>query len=143
VGIGEVRNVRLANVKVISDGHGVAALVGYLKNGTVSDCQATGIDITGNVRVGGLVGQLEGLVGRCSSRGRVTGVQYVGGLVGSIGDGTLSISYSKATVSGDESVGGVVGATLHEWSIIDSCYATGSVRKDGRRRSGRAGPGRA
>jgi hypothetical protein len=127
VGIAEVKNVRLVNAKVISDGQGVAALVGYVKNGAVDNCQATGIDVTGNVRVGGLIGECEGLVARCSTRGRVIGVQYVGGLIGSIGDGTVSTSYSKATVSGNESVGGLVGATLNQESIIDGCYATGSV----------------
>jgi len=130
VNVGEVRNLNLANIKIVGNGTSTGALVGYLEAGAVVNCHAVGINVTGNTRVGGLVGHVGGAVAQSSSRGQVTGVRYVGGLVGDVSEGTVSRSYSKATVSGDESVGGLAGATINQASIVDSCYATGKVRGD-------------
>jgi len=128
INVGEVKNLKLANMKITGNGTSTGALVGYLEAGAVVNCHAAGINVTGNTRVGGLVGYVDGAVAQSSTRGQVTGVRYVGGLVGDISEGTVSRSYSKAAVSGDESVGGLAGATVNQASIIDSCYATGKVR---------------
>lgn len=127
VNIGEIRNLRLKNVKIVTDGVDVGALVGRFGGGGVGDCHVMDADVTGNTRVGGLVGNADGLVSQCSSRGRVAGILYVGGLVGSVGQATVKKSYSKASVSGNDSVGGLVGATVNEASVVDSCYANGKV----------------
>jgi len=127
VKIGEIRNLRLRHVKVVSDGGDIGALVGRFGGGAVVDCHVDDADVTGNTGVGGLVGSLDGIISQCSSRGRVAGIRYVGGVAGSVGDGTVKRSYSKASVSGNESVGGLVGATLNQASVLDSCYANGQV----------------
>ena len=128
VNVGEIRNLKLTNVKITANGIYTGSLVGYLENGAVVNCHATRINVTGNTQVGGLVGGVDGSVAQCSSRGQVTGVRFVGGVVGEINQGTISRSYSKAMVSGDDSVGGLAGATINQASIVDSCYATGKVR---------------
>ena len=127
VEVGEIRNLKLVNMKMSGKGLSVGSLVGYLKNGAVVNCHAAGVSIAGDTGVGGLVGNVDGAIAKSSSRGKVTGTWYVGGLVGQVGEATVSKSYSKAAVSGTESVGGLVGATLREAAIIDSCYATGNV----------------
>jgi len=105
----------------------VGSLVGYLDGASLSDCEVTGVNVSGNIRVGGLVGQVDGGVVQCSSRGHVAGAQYVGGLVGYVAKATVVRCYSKATVSGDRHVGGFVGAISHEYGVVSSCYATGDV----------------
>jgi len=127
VNIGEIRSLRLENVKVVSDGQDVGTLIGRFGGGAVFDCHVVDAEVTGNTNVGSLVGSVGGIVSQCSSRGRVAGIWYVGGLVGSVGEGTVKRSYSKATVSGNESVGGLAGATLNQATIVDSCYANGTV----------------
>jgi len=125
--VGEIKNLELLDAKVVAAGLGAGSLVGYLERGSVVDCSATNVSVSGDTYVGGLIGMADGSVSRCSSRGRVSGVWYVGGLVGQLGKGMISQSYSKASVLGNESVGGLVGATLRETAIVDSCYATGAV----------------
>lgn len=126
--VGEIKNLRLRNVKIVTDGVDVGSLIGYFGGGAVVDCEVTGADVTGNTYVGGLIGTADGIVSQCSSRGRVTGIMHVGGLIGDVGEGTIKRSYSKASVSGNDSVGGLIGITLNQASVVDSCYANGSVK---------------
>lgn len=126
--VGTIRNLKLVRATVIGGGFGTGALIGYLEKGGISGCSAVQVDASGNWRVGGLVGSTEGLIHSSSSTGQVSGVQYVGGLIGYInGQGTVAFSYSKADVVGSESVGGLVGATAKVESLVDSCYAMGRV----------------
>ena len=84
----------------------------------------TEVDVTGSVRVGGLVGDGQGPITASYAAGRVSGVGDVGGLVGLTG-GTITVSYAAARVSGSfADVGGLVG-----WSNgrIVANYATGRV----------------
>jgi len=127
VQIGKIKNVRLHNPRVTSSGLRIGSLAGYVDGASVSDCQVTGASISGDTRVGGLVGELEGGMTQCSSRGRVSGVRYVGGLVGYAGNANVMRCYSKATVQGDEQVGGFAGGLAHEHGVINSCYATGDA----------------
>lgn len=128
---GDVKDLRLLGAVVIGDGLGAGALVGYLEKGGVVGCSAVGVEVSGDRAVGGLVGAVDGSVITCSSDGSVSGVRYVGGLVGQVGGGQVARSYSKADVIGDESVGGLIGVTLKETAIVDSCYALGSVTGGG------------
>jgi hypothetical protein len=124
---GTIANVKLVRATVIGNKSGTGSLVGYLQHGVVKDCSATDVYVSGNLCVGGLIGRADGGVARCCSYGRVFGIQYVGGLAGQLDAGTLVQCYSKATVVGNHSVGGLVGVTLDEFASVDSCYAMGSV----------------
>ncbi len=84
-------------------------------------------NVTGNQRVGALVGRVDsGKISASFSTGSVTGTSNnVGGLVGRNNSGSIAVSYSTAAVSGDTSVGGLVGYT--EEGSITASYATGSA----------------
>jgi len=74
-----------------------------------------------------LAGYSDGYIARCFSMGTITGstFSYVGGLVGSIGpEGVVTNSYSMASVSGADDVGGLAGRSF---GIILNCYSTGAV----------------
>jgi hypothetical protein len=76
--------------------------------------------------IGGLVGHNSGKVSRCYSTGVVTGDISVGGLVGSSGTGNITMSHSTCSVSGNVSVGGLAGSASSGSSIMVSC-STGSA----------------
>ncbi len=74
-----------------------------------------------------LAGYSDGYIARCYSIGTITGstYSYVGGLVGSIGpEGIVTNSYSMASVSGNDDVGGLAGRSF---GTISNCYSTGAV----------------
>lgn len=125
--VGTITNLKLVHPRVIGDGFGTGALIGYMEKGGISGCSAVQADVSGKWRVGGLVGSMDGLIHSSFSTGLVSGVQYVGGLVGYIGEGTAAFSYSKADVVGSENVGGLVGVITKSSSLVDSCYAMGNV----------------
>jgi hypothetical protein len=101
-------------------------LFGYVdKVGVVQNVTVVNANVTGNSKVGGLVGWNEGKVENSYSSSSVTGGnQYVGGLVG-WNQGTVSKSYSSSSVTGSNKyVGGLAG-----WNqgTVSDCYSTGSV----------------
>ena len=135
VGIGgEIKDVVVID-SVVNAGNGdyVGSLVGYLENGTITNCHTEGVYITGDKYIGAMVGRNNGELlsgtGRivnCDVAGVVNGNHMTGGLVGSISLGWLSDCNSAVTVVGNEYTGGLVG-----WSssltIVKNCFATGTV----------------
>jgi hypothetical protein len=95
--------------------------------GEISNCHATG-KVSGERRVGGLVGETSGIIISNSwSSSDVSGDVYIGGLVGTNRiTSRLSHCYATGHVSGRDVIGGLVGKCYSEASI-DNCYATGSV----------------
>ena len=64
----------------------------------------------------------------CYSTGSVTGVNYVGGLVGRIRDESgLSNCYSTCAVTGSGNISGGLGGYLQNQCNVVNCYSTGSV----------------
>ena len=102
-----IRNVVLDGVDVTGD-YRVGGLVG-LNYGTISGSTVSGT-VTGNDRVGGLVGNHNGDISSSTASGTVTGNHYVGGLVGFGWNGDISGSTASGTVSGNDYVGGLVGS---------------------------------
>ena len=124
---GQIRNLGLENPRVFAQGFNVGALAGYLDSGTITDCYATGVDVSGDDNIGGLIGESTGRVFDCYSTGKVSGDYNVGGLIGLVADSTVNTSYSKANVSGNGDIGGLVGKTGDEAGVVSDCYATGNV----------------
>ncbi len=93
--------------------------------GSIIDCHAD-VSVSGSSHmVGGLVGNNnEGALDNNSSEGDVSGQNRVGGLVGS-NAGPLTNSHSASVVNGDEHVGGLAG--FNHNTTIEACYSTGSV----------------
>ena len=83
--------------------HTVEHVLGALAGMGITNCY-----ITGTVRASGYVGSMGGLVG-CN-------------------DGSITNSYSTASVSGEDVVGGLAGSNH---GSITNCYSTGSVTGNG------------
>ncbi len=119
----EVKNVGLKNVDVTGQSR-TGGLVGQ-NNGTVSNSYSTG-SVTSDAyysHAGGLVGQNNGTVSKSYSTGETSGRINVGGLVGR-NNGTVSSSYSTGEVSGEQQVGGLVGLNDDK---IENSYSTSEV----------------
>jgi len=105
-------------------------LVGLLYNSTIRDSMASG-PVSGTGNVGGLVAQsrsISEIVGSYAlGNANATG-ESVGGLVGHVFNGPLSItnSFAEGTVTGPRFTGGLVGNNRGELNIASS-YATGQV----------------
>jgi hypothetical protein len=125
---GTIKNLKLVGAIVTGNKSGTGALVGSLEKGALLNCSVTKVNVRGNLMVGGLAGYTTGIVNKSYSEGSVAGVQYAGGLVGQIGGGSVSLCYSRAQVQGNDSVGGLAGATVSPDALVNSCYARGDVK---------------
>jgi len=114
------------------------SVTGYSNvGGLVGDVQSWGthfkddtLDVTvkGSQMVGGIFGlQYYGISERCFVKGSVTGLTYVGGVVGYAQDTVLN-SRSEATIKGSQYVGGLVG--YNKMGNILWSSATGDVTGD-------------
>lgn len=104
---------------VRSDGTDIGGLVGTNIGGEVTESSAEGSVTVSQkpsdgaavgLRVGGLVGSNVGTVTESRAEGNVTGNASVGGLVGRSRGGEIDGSVATGAVSGNEEVGGLVGA---------------------------------
>ena len=126
-----IRNVGLVDVAVTGSDY-TGALIGTAY-GAVDSVYSTG-SVTGAGDVGGLMGYMNsgGTMQRSYSTASVTGSgDDIGGLVGN-NIGTLTASYATGAVTGVDYVGGLVGANSRALNSSDSgsiiaSYATGEV----------------
>ena len=95
------------------------------------------IDIQGYEDVGGLVGSNNGDITNSYATGTVTGNNRVGGLVGWNSSGRVTNSYAMGTVTGNNRVGGLVG--WNSSSRVTNSYATGAVTGTGNYAGGLVG----
>ncbi len=119
----EIRNLGVVDADVSGESR-VGGLVGQNRGGTVSNSYATG-DVSGEHYVGGLVGLNRHTVENSYAMGDVSGEYFVGGFLGS-NSGTVSNSYATGDVSGvSEYVGGLVGQNIN--GTVENSYSTGDV----------------
>lgn len=130
---GSIGNVGLENVN-ITGGSWVGALVGHDTNGTIVNSYSTGKVIgqwasSGSpwTVVGGLVGMTEGAttISNSFSKATVSGGERVGGLVGYNHSSKIAHSYSTGKITGTNEVGGLVG--FNTVSTISHSYSIGMV----------------
>ncbi len=127
------------NGKIISDVYISRAdmslyvgLFGYIDgaSASVTDVGLVDPNVTGDTRVGGLVGQAWSGATVSSvyvKGGSVSGVSSVGGMIGWRGNGTTANSYASTTVTASGSTaGGFVGAHLSS-TAMTNCYSSGNV----------------
>jgi len=121
---GTIRNVGLIDCDVSGE-YRVGGIVGCNAGGTVSNTYAEG-DVNGSDIVGGLVGDNEGTVSGSHVSVNVTGSSwYVGGLIG-LNAGVVSGCHASGNVTGTlDNVGGLVGRNGR--GTIAGCSAEGSV----------------
>ena len=105
-------------------------------------CSSSDANVTGNYRVGGLVGHNSGTITSSFATGTVEGFYRVGGLAGENISGSISDCYATGAVTGfgdrlpgSHELGGLVGLQYRESGydgdgsdpVIINSYATGSV----------------
>ena len=121
---GEVRNLCL-EVGYVSGDYRVGGLVGQNDEGYVSNCYSTGT-ISGDSEVGGLVGRNKGgEISNCYFSGYVSSEICSGGLVGKNWIGTVWGCCSNSSVSGYWTVGGLVADNYYGY--VQNCHSTGDV----------------
>ena len=105
---GSIKNVHLLSVRV--------------KNLRTTTATGGLVGGAGGVLPGGIADAFT-LIDNCSVTGKISGQDYVGGLVGSNGSSYVSNSYGNVTIEG-----GIAGALIgHNGYRITSCHASGSV----------------
>ena len=129
---GTVRDLTVEG-KVNSSGPVCGSLAGYVsKNGVIWNC-ASGADVSGKAKTGGIAGFNDGgRITGCMNYGDVKGTLKVGGVVGEnwgavkkCGNrGEVRSSVRGATTYG---TGGVAGRSVSESSVIDRCFNTGNI----------------
>ena len=136
---GIVKNVTLSNINIAA-GNFVGGIAGKCL-GTIENCIVESGSVTGNARVGGIVGQLpKGVpsVKKCINKANVksvmtSGESFVGGIVGQsdqITRGTVIISQcgnEGEIYSACNYVGGIIGRSVIK-SGINQCYNKGKVK---------------
>jgi len=124
-------NYTINNLYIDRPGEDFIGLFGQTKSAVIKKLGLVDVDITGQVSVGGLVGEKgsnvgenNGLVSGCYVAGSVNGQHGVGGLIGQSYDNSID-SYSTAEVTGTNNrIGGLVGSN---YADIEDSYATGDV----------------
>lgn len=128
----EVRNVKLENIDLTGHSRGTGGLAGMIRQyGTVSNSSVTGIVHCTAGRCGGLVGDNYGSIESSFADVTVTSIEdYVGGLVG-LNWGSIQHSYAAGNVSGINFVGGLVGSMTNNNNSytgrVKKSYARGEV----------------
>ena len=81
-------------------------------NGNISNCENHAI-VNGSYYVGGIVGicfDSENSITSCANYGEITGTdQFVGGIIGYFGEGSLQNSANYGNITGDARVGNLIG----------------------------------
>jgi hypothetical protein len=105
----------------------VGALVGHLRNGQVSGCRLVNGSVSGNIFVGGLIGNSGGHITNCYSACSVVAVQRSGVLVGRNFQGTVSNCYSSGSITGTGyySIGGLAGENIS--GLVTNSYSNCDV----------------
>ena len=117
----------LSNLTINRSAEDYIGVFGY-STGTIKDITVDSVDITGNERIGGLVGSNYGTIANSSSSGSIVGEQFIGGIAGwNDGTGTIdnsSSSGSVVSVSLASNIGGFVG---RNYGTIENSSSSGSV----------------
>ncbi|MFP6845122.1 MAG: hypothetical protein VB958_07930 [Thalassolituus sp.] len=118
----QLRNIGLTGELMSVVGRSkVGGFVGYAKGAErIEQSYVTGA-VSGDDRVGGLVGSLlSSVMSNSFASGAVTGDYYVGGLVGYLSSSTINSSFATGAVSGNSSIGGLTGSSSS--SVITYSY---------------------
>jgi hypothetical protein len=106
---------------------GLFSVVG--EGGVVQNIGVVNADMTSTAYIGSLVGANLGTVSNSYSTGSVSGINWVGGLVGfNFEEGTVSNSYSTGDVTSDSGAGGLAGGNA---GTVSNSFSTGRVTGNG------------
>jgi hypothetical protein len=99
-------------------------LAGVNEYGFILDSHVMG-KVSGQLYVGGLVGENKGHISNSYADGEVNGMEHVGGLVGINDGGIIHDAHAATLVSGTDDVGGLVG--INTGGLVDKSYAVGNI----------------
>lgn len=123
----EITNCKSA--ATVKGNSSVGGIVGQARE-AITECSSTAkVEAKGNY-AGGVAGGLRDYIdiNKCSfTEGTVSGEDYVGGIIGGSGGGSLTaaieLCYSTGTVKGKAYVGGIAGSDC----FINNCYSLGNI----------------
>ncbi len=121
-------NHTISDLYIYNTGVNNLGLFGVMDTGSsISNVGLVNLNITGNDYVGGLVGSaIQGTISNCYASGKVSGVtQMIGGLVGHNIQGTISNCFSTVDVEGNINSGGLVG--YNQGGLIENSYFDGDL----------------
>ena len=119
------QNFSISNLYINRPTEDYIGLFGKTYYVEINNINIVNSNVTGKNNIGILAGLIDGTAENCFSSGNVTGNDYVGGLLGTLG--TISIintCQSSVNVDGSNCVGGLTGLNF---GIIYKCYSTGDV----------------
>ncbi len=119
-----IENAGLVDVDITGDNR-VGSLVGFNIDGDIVGSYVTG-DVNGRNNLGGLVGDSSGTVEDSYATSDVNGNTRTGGLVGD-SSGTVEDSYTTGDVNGNNLVGGLVGNSS---GTVEDSHGTGDIDGD-------------
>jgi hypothetical protein len=119
----------ISNLSIPSATAQYQGMFGYISSNAAAVKNLALVNVTINTssnNVGGVVGSnYGGTVQNCYTAGNVSGNNYIGGVVGATRDGGMVQNcYAIGNVSGNDNIGGVVG---DNYGTVQNCYATGNV----------------
>ena len=124
-----IKNLGVIDASVTTTNNNTGILLGRSSSGTIiSNSYSTGSVVSNLFYVGGLVGDNYGTISNSYSTASVSGQEYVGGLVGlnEIGS-TISNSYSTGSVTNNNSNNNTGGFVGYNQGTINNSYSTGNV----------------
>ena len=107
-----INGVTISGGSVITtvDGYCGSLVGNVFASATITNCHAVGVYVNGLNYVGGLLGYVaDGTYSNITSSCDVYGQNYVGGLIGNFKKGTLDLAVFSSTVNGNDYVGGLIG----------------------------------
>ncbi len=103
----------IRNMIIRREGAQNQGLFGHLQQAAIRRVVLEGVDIQGSSNTGALAGRADDAkIENVTVSGTVTGVFYVGGVIGFLSGGSLVQASSTATVKGLERTGGLVGCSV-------------------------------
>ncbi len=128
---GAVKNLTVKGSIQVSADY-VGGIAGCINGSDVIQNCASYVEVSGNNRVGGIVGNINTSspkqIDGCANYGAVSGTNQVGGLVGYMYyAGTVSNSYNSGQIAGTRYVGGITGWMNDSKAVVQNCYTVGTV----------------
>ena len=125
-----IKNVRLVDTYFHAS-FNVAGIIGVVDpygKASIDRCSVDGV-IEGEAQVGGLVGWgINSLsITNSFNAARVSGEDYVGGIVSLLKDASIANVYNVGSISGDNYVGGIVGVAYGESVRLVNGFSVGPV----------------
>lgn len=128
-----IQNINLCDSKITTTGNYAGGIVGFATDAAkIENCSTNKIriDAANSRHIGGIIGRGEGStkISNCTNTSTLAGIYNVGGIAGSLNDGSITNCGNCGDLPAPwatGSVGGIVGYTRA--GKISTCYNTGKV----------------